>query len=171
VFGVTPDLMTVAKGLTNGTVPMGAVFVRHEIYRTVVEQAPPGIELFHGYTYSGHPLACAAALATLDIYRDEALFLRAASLAPYWEDRAHALRGLPHVIDVRNLGLVAGIELEARPGAVGARGYETFVKCFERGLLARVTGDTIALSPPLICEAQHVDEMYGVLAEVIREVQ
>ena len=170
-FGVTPDLMTVAKGLTNGTVPMGGVFVRHEIYETIVEKSPPGIELFHGYTYSGHPLACAAALATLDIYRDEGLFMRAASLAPYWQDRAHALRETPRVIDVRNLGIVAGIELEARPGAVGARGFETFVKCFERGLLVRVTGDTIALSPPLIVELKQVDEMFGTLAEVIREVQ
>ena len=169
-FGVTPDLMTVAKGLTNGTVPMGGVFVRRDVYDTVVESSAPGIELFHGYTYSGHPLACAAALATLDIYRDEGLFMRAASLAPYWEDRAHALRGAPHVIDVRNLGLVAGIELEARPGAVGARGYETFVRCFERGLLVRVTADTIALSPPLIVERKQVDEMFGVLASVIAEV-
>jgi beta-alanine--pyruvate transaminase len=170
-FGITPDLMTAAKGLTNGTVPMGAVFVRRAIYQTVVDHSPPGIELFHGYTYSGHPLACAAALATLDIYRDDELFVRAASMAPYWQDRAHALRGTAHVIDVRNLGLMAGIELEARPAAVGARGYETFVKCFERGVLVRVTGDTIALSPPLICESQHVDEIFGVLAEVIGEIQ
>jgi len=169
-FGVLPDLMTVAKGLTNATVPMGAVFVRGEIYQTVVEHAAAGIELFHGYTYSGHPLACAAALATLDVYRDEGIFLKAASLAPYWEDRAHALRGVPHVIDVRNLGVVAGVELEARPGAVGARGFETFVKCFERGVLVRVTGDTIALSPPLIVERQQVDEMFECLASVIGEV-
>jgi beta-alanine--pyruvate transaminase len=169
-FGIVPDLMTVAKGLTNATVPMGAVFVRHEVYETVVEQAPAGIELFHGYTYSGHPLACAAALATLDVYRDDGLFARAASMAPYWEERAHALRGTPHVIDVRNLGVVAGIELEARAGAVGARGFETFVRCFERGVLVRVTGDTIALSPPLIVERQHVDEIFEVLAGVIAEV-
>ena len=169
-FGILPDLMTVAKGLTNGTVPMGGVFVRHAIYDTVVKNAAPGIELFHGYTYSGHPLACAAALATLDIYRNEGLFMRAASLAPYFEDRAHALKGAPHVIDVRNIGVVAGIELEARPGAPGARGLETFVKCFERGLLARVTGDTIALSPPLIAEREHVDEIFEILGAAIRDV-
>ncbi|HEX6048148.1 MAG TPA: aspartate aminotransferase family protein [Gemmatimonadaceae bacterium] len=169
-FGVVPDLMTTAKGLTNGAVPMGAVFVQGRIYDAVVNAAQTPIELFHGYTYSGHPVACAAALATLDVYRDENLFARAAELAPYWEDAAHALRGVPHVIDVRNLGLVAAVELEPRAGAPGARAYETFVKCFENGLLIRVTGDVIALSPPLIVEKTHIDEMFGRLAEEIRSV-
>src|SRR6185295_2393388 len=123
-FGVVPDIMTVAKGLTNASVPMGAVFVRGEIYETFMHVQQPGIELFHGYTYSGHPLACAAALATLEIYERESLFERAASLAPYWQEAAHSLKGLPHVVDVRNLGLVAGIELASREGAVGARAFE-----------------------------------------------
>src|SRR5215510_1210889 len=129
-FGVTPDMMTTAKGLTNAAVPMGAVFVRHGIYDTVVTSAPTGIELFHGYTYSGHPLAAAAGLATLELYETERLFDRAASLASYWEDALHSLKGLPHVIDVRNLGLVGGIELEPRNGAPGARAFEVFVDCF-----------------------------------------
>ncbi|MEP6691238.1 MAG: aspartate aminotransferase family protein [Gemmatimonadaceae bacterium] len=159
-FGVAPDLMTVAKGITNGVVPMGAVFATGAIYDAVVTNAAqPGIELFHGYTYSGHPLPCAAALATLGIYEREGLFDRAASLAPYWADAVHSLTGTNHVIDVRNLGLVAGIELASRDGAPGARGFETFVACFEAGVLVRVTGDIIALSPPLIVEKAQIDHI------------
>jgi len=169
-FDVLPDLMTVAKGLTNAAVPMGAVFVRHGIYDTVVNSAPPGIELFHGYTYSGHPLAAAAGLATLELYQTEGLFERAASLAPYWESALHSLRGLPHVIDIRNLGLVGGIELEPRAGAPGTRAFDVFVDCFNRGSLIRVTGDIIALSPPLIIEKQQIDELVGTLAAAIRAV-
>ena len=170
-FGVTPDLMTVAKGLTNGAVPMGAVFARRDIYDTVCDATKAGVEFFHGYTYSGHPLACAAALATLDLYESEGLFARAASLEQRWENAVHGLRGKPHVIDVRNIGLVAGVELAARAGAPGARGYETFVKCFERGLLVRVTGDTIALSPPLIIEEGQISEMLSILGAVINSVE
>ena len=169
-FGVVPDLMTVAKGLTNAAVPMGAVFVRHGIYDTVVNSTPTGIELFHGYTYSGHPLAAAAGLATLELYRTEGLFERAASLAPYWENALHSLRGLPHVIDIRNLGLVGGIELEPRAAAPGARGFDVFIECFNRGVLIRVTGDIIALSPPLIIEKRQIDELVGTLADVIKSV-
>ena len=169
-FGVTPDLMTVAKGLTNGAVPMGAVFARRDIYDAVCDATQSGVEFFHGYTYSGHPLACAAALATLDLYEREGLFARAASLEQQWETAMHALRAAPHVIDVRNLGLVAGIELAPRAGAVGARGFETFVKCFEHGLLARVTGDTIALSPPLIIEPAQIDEIASILRDVLGSV-
>ena len=169
-FGVVPDLMTVAKGLTNAAVPMGAVFVRHGIYDTVVNSTPTGIELFHGYTYSGHPLAAAAGLATLEVYRTEGLFERAASLAPYWENALHSLRGLPHVIDIRNLGLVGGIELEPRAAAPGARGFDVFIECFNRGVLIRVTGDIIALSPPLIIEKRQIDELVGTLADVIKSV-
>jgi beta-alanine--pyruvate transaminase len=167
-FGVLPDLMTVAKGLTNAAVPMGAVFVRHGIYDTVVNSAPSGIELFHGYTYSGHPLAAAAGLATLEVYRTEGLFERAASLAPYWEEALHSLRGLPHVIDVRNLGLVGGIELESRAGAPGSRAFDVFVDCFNRGLLIRTTGDIVALSPPLIIEKRQIDELAGTLGAAIK---
>jgi beta-alanine--pyruvate transaminase len=169
-FGVTPDLMTVAKGLTNGAVPMGAVFARRDIYDTVCDATPAGVEFFHGYTYSGHPLACAAALATLDLYEGEGLFARAASLEQTWANAMHALRGSPHVIDVRTIGLVAGIELAPRPGAIGARGFETFVKCFEHGLLVRVTGDTIALSPPLIISPEQVGEIAGILGDVLGAV-
>ena len=167
-FGVVPDLMTVAKGLTNASVPMGAVFVRHGIYDTVVNSAPSGIELFHGYTYSGHPLAAAAGLATLELYQTEGLFDRAASLAPYWEDALHSLRGFPNVIDIRNLGLVGGIELEPRAGAPGTRGFDVFVDCFNRGALIRVTGDIIALSPPLIIEERQIDELIGSVGAAIK---
>jgi beta-alanine--pyruvate transaminase len=167
-FGVVPDLMTVAKGLTNASVPMGAVFVRRGIYDTVVDSAPPGIELFHGYTYSGHPLAAAAGLATLDLYQNEGLFDRAASLAPYWEQALHSLRGLPNVIDIRNLGLVGGIELEPRSAAPGTRGFDVFVDCFNRGALIRVTGDIIALSPPLIIDERQIDELVGTVAAAIK---
>jgi beta-alanine--pyruvate transaminase len=169
-FGVTPDMMTVAKGLTNAAVPMGAVFVDGKIYETVIEATPSGIELFHGYTYSGHPLAAAAGLATLELYQAEGLFDRAASLAPYWEDALHSLRGLPNVIDVRNLGLVGGIELEPRPNAPGTRGFDVFLQCFNRGALVRVTGDIIALSPPLVIEKPQIDTLLETLADAIKAV-
>ncbi|BAY52957.1 omega-amino acid:pyruvate aminotransferase [Thermostichus vulcanus NIES-2134] len=169
-FGVTPDLITVAKGLTNAAVPMGAVIVRDEIYETFMQGPAGQIEFFHGYTYSGHPLACAAALATLEIYEKEALFERAASLAPYWQEAIHSLRSLPHVIDIRNLGLVAGIELAPREGQGGARGYDALCRAFEAGLLIRVTGDIIALSPPLIVERSHIDQMVDILSRVLQEL-
>jgi beta-alanine--pyruvate transaminase len=130
----------------------------------------PGIELFHGYTYSGHPIACAAALATLDLYREEGLFERAASLESYWEYAVHSLRGLPHVIDLRNIGLVAGIELESRPGQLGARAFDAFTQSFEDGLLIRVTGEIIALSPPLIIEKLQIDEIFEKLGRVLKQV-
>jgi beta-alanine--pyruvate transaminase len=170
-FGVLPDMMTLAKGITNAAVPMGAVCARHAIYDTVVNSAGAGIELFHGYTYSGHPLAAAAGLATLELYRSEALFERAASLAPYWENAVHSLRGSRHVVDIRTIGIVAGIELEARSGAVGARGFETFVKCFEAGVLVRVTADTIALSPPLIVEEKHIDRIVDVVGKILKGLE
>ncbi|MGH7618858.1 MAG: aspartate aminotransferase family protein [Gemmatimonadaceae bacterium] len=169
-FGVVPDMLTLAKGLTNAAVPMGAVCVRGEIYETVINASAAGIEFFHGYTYSGHPLAAAAGLATLDLYRTEGLFERAASLESYWADAVHSLRGSPNVIDLRNIGLVAGIELEARPGAVGARGFETFLKCFEAGVMVRSTADTIALSPPLIVEKPQIDRMFETVAAALERV-
>jgi beta-alanine--pyruvate transaminase len=169
-FAVLPDLMTLAKGLTNATVPMGAVVARRHIHDALMNGPTGAIELFHGYTYSGHPLATAAASATLRLYAEEDLFNRGASMAARFEDAAHSLRGLPRVIDIRNLGLVAGIELENEPGVAPTRAFRAFVRCFERGLLVRVTGDIIALSPPLICEPQHIEEMFGVLAEAIRAV-
>src|SRR5690348_4657384 len=170
-FGVHPDMMTVAKGITNAAVPMGAVIVKGEIYDRVVNAAEQGIEFFHGYTYSGHPLACAAGLATLDVYRDEGIFERAASLAPYFEDAVHSLKGAPHVIDVRNLGIVAGIELESRQGKIGARAFEAFTKCYnDENVLIRTTGDIIALSPPLIVEKKQIDEIVGAVAKVLKTV-
>ena len=168
-FGVAPDLFTTAKGLTNGTVPMGAVFVRDALFDAFM-QGPEGIELFHGYTYSGHPVACAAGMGTLDTYADEELLTRAASLERYWEDAAHALKGARHVIDIRNCGLIAAIELEARAGAPGRRAYETFVKAFESGVLIRVTGDIIALSPPLIVEKSQIDRLFASIREVLQAV-
>ena len=167
-FGVTPDLVTLAKGITNGTVPMGAVAVRKGIYDAFMQGPEGGIELFHGYTYSGHPLAAAAAIATLEIYAREGLFERARGLSAYWEDAVHSLKGLPHVIDLRNIGLVAGIELAPMPGKPAARAFDAFLKCFERGLLIRTTGDIIALSPPLIVEKNHIDEMFGTLGDVLK---
>jgi beta-alanine--pyruvate transaminase len=168
-FGVTPDLVTMAKGISNGTIPMGAVALRRGIYDTFMAKAPENaIELFHGYTYSGHPVAAAAAIATIDLYAEEGLFQRAASMSDYFADGAHALRGLPHVIDVRNLGIVCGIELEPIPGKPTARAFDAFLKCYEKGLLIRTTGDIIALSPPLIVEKPHVDEMFGTLADILK---
>jgi beta-alanine--pyruvate transaminase len=169
-FGVVPDLMTVAKGITNATVPMGAVCVRGGIYDAVVNASASGIELFHGYTYSGHPLAAAAGLATLDVYQSEGLFERAASLEDYFGDAVHALRGAPHVVDLRNIGIVGAVELEARPGAPGARGFETFLKCFEAGVLVRSTGDTLALSPPLIVEREEIDRIFETVGQALREI-
>jgi beta-alanine--pyruvate transaminase len=165
-LGVMPDLFTTAKALTNGTVPMGAVFVKDAIHEAFM-QGPAGIELFHGYTYSGHPVACAAGIAMLDTCEEEGLLERAAGLEGHWEAAAHALKGARHVIDVRNFGLMAAIELEPRPGAPAARAYETFVKAFESGVLIRVTADTIALSPPLIVEKPQIDRMFGVIREAL----
>src|SRR5262245_4940225 len=168
-FGVVPDLFTAAKGLTNGTVPMGAVFLKDSLYEAFM-QGPDGIELFHGYTYSGHPVACAAGIGTLETYEDESLLMRAQSLEKHWEDGSHSLRGTRHVIDIRNCGLVAAIELEPRSGAPGRRAYEAFVKAFETGVLIRVTGDIIALSPPLIVEKPQIDRLFQTLREVLQEV-
>lgn len=166
-FGVTPDILTMAKGLTNGAVPMGAVAVSRDIHDTVVDGAAPGIEFFHGYTYSGHPLAAAAGIATLDIYAGDGLFGRAAGLAPLWEQAVHRLCEARHVIDVRNIGLVAGIELSPRSGAPGQRALELFHRCFDEGLLIRVTGDIIALSPPLIIAEEQIEEICDRLAQAL----
>jgi beta-alanine--pyruvate transaminase len=168
-FGVMPDLFTTAKGMTNGAVPMGAVFAKDSIYDTFMD-APEGIELFHGYTYSGHPLACAAGIATLDTYADEGLLTRAQSLEKPFEDCLHALKGARHVIDVRNLGLMGAIELEPRPGAPGARAYEAFLKIFEAGVLVRWTGDTLAFSPPLIVENAQIERIFDAVKAALASV-
>jgi len=166
-WGVTPDILTMAKGLTNAAVPMGAVAVKRDLHDAVIDSVPGGIELFHGYTYSGHPLASAAGLATLDLYARDGLFDRAADLAAYWDEAAHSLKGRRHVIDIRTIGLVAGIELEPRPGAPTARATELFHACFDDGLLVRATGDIIALSPPLIVEKVQIDQMFAKLGDVL----
>jgi beta-alanine--pyruvate transaminase len=168
-FDVTPDIITVAKGLTNGSVPMGAAIAQSYIYEKMLSAAAPGIELFHGYTYSGHPLAAAAGLATLDTYAEEGLFARARELEGIWENALHALRGEPFIRDIRNLGLTAAIELD--PGEVpGARGRQIFHTCFDEGLLIRVTGDIIALSPPLIISVAQIAEIIDRLRTIVRRL-
>jgi beta-alanine--pyruvate transaminase len=167
-FGVTPDMITCAKALTNAAVPMGAVIVKKEIYEAFMSGPENGIELYHGYTYSGHPLASAAAVATLDLFKQEGLFQRAAELAPHWEQCAHALRGLPHVIDIRTIGLVVGIELEPRPGKPTARAFDAFVQAYEKGVLIRTTGDTIAMSPPLIVSKGQIDQLFDTVREILK---
>jgi beta-alanine--pyruvate transaminase len=169
-FGVTPDLMTTAKGITNGTIPCGAVFASRKVHDGLMTGPESQIELFHGYTYSAHPVACAAGLATLDIYKDEGLLTRGAKFADYWRDGLHALKGLPNVIDIRNVGLMGAVELAPRKDAPGARGYEVMVDCFNRGLYFRTSGDAFALSPPLIVERSHIDETMSILSDAIKRV-
>jgi len=170
-FGVTPDLMTVAKGITNGCVPMGAVFAKQHIHDVFMTGPEHLIEFFHGYTYSSHPLACAAALGTLDTYAEEGLLTRGAQVGPYFEEALHSLKGLPNVIDIRNIGLVGGIELASRAGEPGKRAFDVFLECWQRGVLIRTTGDTIALSPPLIVENKHIDQIVGTLTDVLKTVK
>ncbi|WP_245622584.1 aspartate aminotransferase family protein [Pseudoxanthomonas dokdonensis] len=169
--GVTPDIITAAKGLSNGCVPMGAVLVSERIHQAFAQGADNAIDLFHGYTYSGHPLACAAALATLDTYAEENLFEKAIELGDYWQQAIHSLKGLPNVIDIRNYGLIGAIEFAPRDGAPGTRGFDVFNDAFHKGgMLTRVTGDVIALSPPLIIEKTHIDQIFERLADIIRGV-
>ncbi|WP_343561391.1 aspartate aminotransferase family protein [Kiloniella sp. b19] len=173
-FGVKPDMITCAKGLTSGTIPMSAVICRGGIYDAFIDAAnkddSSSIELFHGYTYSAHPVAAAAAMATLDLYLEEGLFERAKALSPKLEEAVHSLKGTKHVIDIRNMGLVGAIELESRPGAPGARAYEVFRKCIDKGLLIRVSGDVIALSPPFIISEAEIDQMVETLQGVLNEL-
>ncbi len=167
-FGITPDIITTAKGVTNGTIPMGAVFVSSKIHDAFMTGPEWMIDLFHGYTYSGHPIACAASIGTLDTYAEEGLLTRAAELAPYWEERLHALKGLPHVIDIRNIGLVGAIEFDPVPGEPTKRAYDRFVKAFEAGILVRQTGDIIALSPPLVISKSEIDHLLDTLTTVLK---
>ncbi|KXG87010.1 aspartate aminotransferase family protein [Agrobacterium bohemicum] len=167
-FGVVPDLVTTAKGITNGAIPMGAVFAKRAVYDALMQGPENQIELFHGYTYSGHPVACAAGIATLEIYQEENLLTRAADLEKTWQDALHALKGLPHVLDIRNLGLVGAIELSPREGAPGTRGYDVFVECLKKGLLVRVTGDIIALSPPLIIEEHQIADIASIIGDALK---
>lgn len=169
-FGVTPDIITTAKALTNGVIPMGAVLASRTIYDGLMQGPESQIELFHGYTYSGHPAGCAAGLAMLEICQAEGLLIRAQEVTGEWQDAVHSLREFPNVIDVRAIGLVAGIELKGRDGAPGARAYDAFVDCFEKGLLIRTTGDTIALSPPLIVSTGQIDEIVTVLGNSLQTI-
>ena len=169
-FGVTPDILNMAKGLTNGIIPMGAVLVKKEIHDAFMTGPEHLIEFFHGYTYSGNPVACAAALGTLDTYRDEGLFERAAGLAGYWADALHSLKGLPHVIDIRNIGLIGAVELEPIPGEPAKRAFAAFLDAYEKGCLIRTTGDIIALSPPLIIEKSEIDQLFDTLGKVLKNL-
>ena len=170
-FGVTPDLLTMAKAINNASIPMSAVAAKREIHDTIINAgAANAIELFHGYTYSAHPTAAAACIAAQDIYRDEKLFDRSASLAPTFERAIHALRGEPFVKDIRNLGLMGAVEVESRDGAPGTRGYDIFIKCFQKGVLVRYTGDILAFSPPLIATEAQVEEIFATVRTALREV-
>ncbi|MGB1109209.1 MAG: aminotransferase class III-fold pyridoxal phosphate-dependent enzyme, partial [Gammaproteobacteria bacterium] len=169
-FGVQPDIITFAKGVTSGVVPMGGVGVRDEIYETLITQSATPIELFHGYTYSGHPLASVAALATLDAYEQDGMFENAEAMSTPLADAVHALKGQPHVIDIRSIGLVAAIEMQARPGAPGARGFEVMKAAWEKGLMVRFTADILAISPPLIVDQGQIEQIFDTLAECLREV-
>jgi beta-alanine--pyruvate transaminase len=168
-FAVTPDIMTMAKGLTNGAIPMGAVAVNATIHDALMQGPPAAIELFHGYTYSGHPAASAALIATLAIYQRERLFDRARELEPYWQDAVHSLRQAPNVIDVRDIGVVGAVELSPLEGRPGARGYDVLCRAFAKGLLVRVTGDIIALSPPLIISEAQIDQLVDILRSAIAD--
>ncbi|HEV8109331.1 MAG TPA: aspartate aminotransferase family protein [Burkholderiales bacterium] len=167
-LGIKPDLITFAKGITSGAVPLGGVLVRDSIYQTFMGSQGAGMEFFHGYTYSGHPLACAAALGALDTYEEENLFQ--APQAKYFEEGVHSLKGLPNVVDCRNLGLIGAVELASRPNGAGERGYEVFEKCWDRGVFVRPVGDSIAFCPPLIAQKKHLDQMFGAVAEVLKTV-
>ncbi len=171
VYGVVPDMVTFAKGITSGAVPMGGVIVSTDIYSTFMSGPAGAIELFHGYTYSAHPLACAAGIATLQLYKDEDLFARAARMSPYFENALHSLKGVKHVIDIRNHGLVGAVELAPRPGAPNARAFETFLRCYEKSVLVRQTGDIIAIAPALIVEEKHIDEIVSTMREVLEGLE
>jgi beta-alanine--pyruvate transaminase len=168
-FGIEPDLITFAKGITSGAVPLGGVIVKDSIYETFIGSKGAGIEFFHGYTYSGHPLACAAGIAALEIYEEEKLFEKPNIIGKHFEDGIHALKGLPNVIDCRNLGLIGAVELAPRPGATyGVRGFEVFEKCWDKGVFVRPVGDSLAFCPPLIAEKKHLDQMFGTVSEVLK---
>ena len=169
-FNVTPDIICCAKALTNAVIPMGATVVQDHIYESMLDNADAPIELFHGYTYSGHPVACAAALASLDIYKEEGLFERAVESAKHMQEAAHSLKGTKNVIDIRNMGLIAAVEIQAKEGAIGARGFETIKKAWDLGVMIRANGDTIAFSPPLIVENNQIDQMFDATKKAIESI-
>ena len=170
-YGVLPDMICFAKGVTSGSVPMGGVVVRKGIYEAFMQGPEHAIEFFHGYTYSGHPLAAAAGLAALDVYAEEKLFERAKKLEPVWAEAMHGLRGLPNVLDIRTLGLVCAVDLASKPDAVGKRGYDGLDHAFfEQGMMIRNAGDTLVLTPPLVISEAQIDECADKLAKTIRAV-
>jgi beta-alanine--pyruvate transaminase len=169
-FGVTPDLITCAKGMTNATVPMGGVIVSGKIYEAMMAGPDSAVELFHGYTYSAHPLACAAALATLDVYQDLDLFGRARNIARVWENAAHSLKDCPHVVDIRNIGLLCAIDLRCRNNAPAARGTECANRCYEDGILIRGSGDTLLLSPPLIITEEQIETIFSAVRRALQAI-
>jgi beta-alanine--pyruvate transaminase len=169
-FDILPDMMTTAKGLTNGVIPMGAVLTTAAVHDAFMTGPEHVIELFHGYTYSGNPIASAAGIATLETYREEGLFERAAEIAPYWETALHSLRGLPHVIDIRNLGLIGAVELDPIAGEPTKRAFSAFLDAYDRGILIRTTGDIIAMSPPLIVDRAQIDTLIGTLGDVLKRL-
>lgn len=169
-FGVTPDIITTAKGLTNGVIPMGAVIVREQVYQALMQGPEQAVELFHGYTYSGHPVAAAAGLATLEVYREEDSFARARALEPVFEEAIHALKGEPHVADIRNFGLMGGIELAPRAGAPGERGFEVFLKCFEAGVVIRNGGDILQFSPFLDSTPDELGRIFDTVRTALRSL-
>ena len=169
-FGVMPDLITTAKGITNGTVPMGAVFMKENLYQAFMTGPENTIEMPHGYTYSAHPVACAAGLGTMEVYEEEGLLTRVGEIAQYWEDAAHSLKDVPNVVDIRTIGLIAAVELAPRPGAVGARGLEAHIKAFAKGVYIRTTGDVLAFAPPLIIQKSEIDQLFGTAREVLKTV-
>jgi beta-alanine--pyruvate transaminase len=170
-YGVRPDMITFAKGVTNGVIPMGGVLTTAAIHDAFMTGPEHMIELYHGYTYSANPIATAAGLATLETYAEEGLFERAAALAPYWEQALHSLRGTPHVIDIRNEGLIGAVELQPLPGEPTRRTFQAFLDAYEAGILIRTTGDIIALSPPLIISEAQIDELVGKLRAVLQKLQ
>jgi beta-alanine--pyruvate transaminase len=169
-LGVTPDIITCAKGMTNGAVPMGGVIVSGEVFEAFMAGPPEAIELFHGYTYSAHPLACAAGLAALDVYDELGLFARAARIAPVWEEALHGLRGEPHVTDIRSIGILGVVEMAPRPGEPGARGNACARACYDEGVLVRASGDAIVLSPPLIIEEVEIEQITAALRSGLRQL-
>jgi beta-alanine--pyruvate transaminase len=167
-FAVLPDMMTTAKGLTNGVIPMGAVLTTAAVHDAFMQGPEHLIELFHGYTYSGNPIAAACGIATLETYKEEGLFERARELEGYWQEALHSLKGLPHVIDIRNMGLIGAVELEGIPGEPTKRAFNAFLKAYEKGILIRTTGDIIAMSPPLIISKAEIDQLIGTLGDVLK---
>ncbi len=169
-FGIEPDITCTAKAIANGVIPMGAVFVSNQVHDAFMQGPEELIELFHGYTYSANPIACAAALATLDTYEEDGLFTRGAELWDYWQEAVHSLAGLPHVIDVRNMGFIGAVELQSIPGQVTKRAMQAFLKAYDKGLLIRTTGDIIAFSPPLIIKKSEIDFMFQTMRDVLQTI-